>query len=384
MPGCVELAAEESAGLPIDLNARIDEFLCRALRGEPASWDTLGAIDSEIFLSRCRHHGIVALLFHRLQESCTWHGWPPDLRHEFEKASKAGVAHDLLRVHYLKQLVSRLSERGIPCILLKGEALAASMYEQPGVRTRSDIDLFIRIQDILVVRHIMVELGYRIASPVYKSHQFTAVRPGDESLNIRFDIHWRMLNAPRFARVFSFEAVYRSAKVHPGVSPARILDQSNALMLACMHRFGNQGHDRDRLIWLYDIHLLVSAMSINDLTEFTEKAVRKNIQEACSDALEKCHQYLATAVPNHVLCALRSPAQPESFRSHYSYSQLALLMDDFRHLPGARSRFGFLREFFMPPADYLLFRYGKEGWYWVPVLYLRYLLGGFIDRATLR
>ena len=133
----MELAAEEPAGIPIDLNARIDEFLCRALRGEPASWDTLGPIDSEVFLSRCRHHGIVALLFHRLHESGTWNGWPPELRHEFEKASKAGVAHDLLRAHYLKQLVSRLSEQGIPCILLKGEALAASMYEEPGVRTRS-------------------------------------------------------------------------------------------------------------------------------------------------------------------------------------------------------------------------------------------------------
>lgn len=306
------------------------------------------------------------------------------MRHEFEKVSKAGVAHDLLRAHYLKQLIGSLWKRRIPCILLKGEALAASMYEHPGVRTRSDIDLFIRIQDILIVRQTMLELGYRIASPLYKSHQFTVVRPGDVSLNIRFDIHWRLLNAPRFARVLSFEAAYRSAKVHPGVSPGRILDQPNALLLACMHRFGNERHDPDRLIWLYDIHLLVSAMSINDLSEFTEKAVQENIQEVCLDALEKSYQYFATNVPNHVLSAMRSPTQPESLKSHFSNSQLALLIDDFRYLPGARSRFGFLREFLMPPADYLLFRYKKEGWYWVPALYVRYLLSGFIERVTLR
>ena len=377
------MATEEPKGLPIDLNARIDEFLCRALRGEPACWDTLGPVESEVFLSRCRHHGIVALLFHRLNDTVAWQGWPPGLRQEFVKASKAGVAHDLLRAHYLKQLIGRLSELGIPCILLKGEALAASMYGQPGVRTRSDIDLFIRIQDILVVRQTMLELGYRIASPVYKSHQFTVVRPGDESLNIRFDIHWRMLNAPRFARVLSFEEAYRGSLVHPGVSPARILDQQDALMLACLHRFGNERHDRDRLIWLYDIHLLVSAMSTNDLTVFAAKAVQDNIQESCSDALEKSRQCFATDVPNGVLSTLRLPARPESFKAYFSYSQLALLIDDIWLLPGVRSRFEFLREFLIPPADYLLNRYGKEGWYWIPALYFRYLFGGLIGRVTL-
>ena len=83
----------------------------------------------------------------------------------------------------------------------------------------------------------MLDLGYRVASTVYKSHQFTVVRPAMNRYSIRFDIHWRILNSPRFARVLSFEEAFEGSREVPGMSPMRILSDSDALMLACMHRF---------------------------------------------------------------------------------------------------------------------------------------------------
>jgi hypothetical protein len=85
-----------------------------------------------------------------------------------------------------------------------------------------------------------------------------------------------------------------------------------------------------------------------------------------------------------VLQILLSPSEPESLSRRFSNSQLALIIDDLRQLPGSRSKLELLREFLMPPGEYLLYRYGKEGWYWIPLLYFRYLFGGFFERVSLR
>ena len=221
MPRRLQLAAKEPEGLLSETFPLIDEFLCRALKGEPAGWSALDGLSPDEFLNRCHHHGVSALLFHAVHQHESWASWPLEVRQALEQASRAGVAQELLSTHYLKQLIEVFAERDIPCLLLKGEALASSLYPDAGTRTRSDSDLFIRIRDISTARQAVLDLGYEIVSPVYKSHQFTVMRPGDRTGNVRFDIHWRISNAPRFARVLSFEEAYRDSVAVPGKAPAR-------------------------------------------------------------------------------------------------------------------------------------------------------------------
>ena len=112
MSGCLELAAEESERLLIDLINSIDDFICQALRGEPAPWTALGKLNANEFLARCRHHGVVALLFHRMRNNPDWQSWPLELQQELEQASKAGAAHDLLRAHYFAAIAERAGCKG--------------------------------------------------------------------------------------------------------------------------------------------------------------------------------------------------------------------------------------------------------------------------------
>ena len=143
-------------------------------------------------------------------------------------------------------------------------------------------------------------------------------------------------------------------------------------------------HDADRLIWLYDIHLLVSALSEAELFEFAQRAVDENIQAICRDAIEKSRQCFATSVPGQVEEILSAPAKVGSIHQRFSDSQLALIFDDIKQLPDVKSRFELVWEYLVPPGDYLLNRYGKKGWFWVPALYLRYLFGGIFERVSLR
>ena len=170
-----------------------------------------------------------------------------------------------------------------------------------------------------------------------------------------------------------------------GLEGARALKPAHALLQACMHRAGNPDHDPDRLIWLYDIHLLVSAMSESEMQEFADRAVHENLQDICTSALETVRSRFNTEISPQVLQTLATPADPGvSPGQKLMDSQLGLIIDDLKELPDLKSRLALTREYLAPPGSYLLQRYGKEGWYWVPLLYCRYMTSGLIDRVTLR
>jgi hypothetical protein len=385
VPGCLQLAAKEPAGL---LNASlplIDDFLCRALRGEPAPWSGLDSgVSTAEFLHRCELQGVQSLLYHTMRVRQEWIKWPPEVRRILEESSKTHLAQEMLRAHYLLKLLRSLADRGVNCLLTKGEALANTLYPTPGTRTRCDSDLFIRIADIDLVRQAALDAGFVIVSPVYKSHQFVVRRRRETTDVFEFDVHWRILNAPRFARTLSFEQAYRNSMKLPGLEPARALDAVDSLLLACMHRSGSDRHDQDRLIWIYDIHLLVSAMPLKQLGEFATKAVLLDVQGSCLRGLTRANECFGTAVPEEIMRILASPEVPPTLRRRYAQSNLGLLIDDWRQLPDARARRALLGELFLPSSESLLHKYGKQNLGWVPLLWLRQVFGGLVQRISLR
>jgi len=97
----------------------------------------------------------------------------------------------------------------------------------------------------------------------------------------------------------------------------RALADVDALLFACIHRTGHAnapyhvpGTDElagDRLIWLYDIHLLFSRMSAAEQAEFAVRAAEKKIRAICRDALQRSAECFATAIPAAVRGAIPRP-----------------------------------------------------------------------------
>jgi len=362
----------------------IDDFLCRILRGENPSWPAgCGADFQQSLLQRSHHHGVQALVFERARNDSAWGNWPERVREELTDALRMEAAFDLLRAHDVKIFLEELGRRGLPFLLTKGSALAHTHYPGSALRARCDTDLFIDFKDIGRVQTALTESGYSVIPPIYKSHQFAGVSRRHSEASVVFDIHWRILNAPQFARTISFtEALEQSVPV-PGMGPCRTLSPVDSLLLACMHRKGSAQHDEDRLIWLYDIHLLVSAMAPEQLSEFAGKAVDRNVQAACLEGLRRTQLSLRTEIPVAVIDLLATAEPPAGMGRRYSKSNLALLIDDLRCLPDNRAKWGLIKELFFPSAESLARKYGKNKRQW-PLLYLRHILGGLSARLTLR
>lgn len=365
--------------------SEMDDFLCRILRGEVPAWPA--AYDrhfAQSFLRQSLHHGVQALVFDHAHGAPQWDGWPDEVKAGLAAALRAGVAFDLLRTHEVAEFLQELRRRGIAFLLTKGAALARTHYTNSALRTRCDTDLFIDLQDIERVRMALLESGYEVVPPLYKSHQFMGVSRRRAEAPVIFDIHWRILNAPRFARVIDFTAAVDRSVPAPGLDACRTLCAVDALLLACMHRKGSAQHDEDRLIWLYDIHLLLDAMTPGQLAEFAGRAVHKKVQAACLDGLEQAKARFHTEIPAAMLVQLATAEPLATLSRRFHASNLSLLMDDLRCLPGMRSSLGLLGELFFPSPDSLMSKYGRKNRFWLPLLYLQQLLGGMVRRLSLR
>jgi len=242
------------------------------------------------------------------------------------------------------------------------------------------------MHDIAAVRQAAEQAGFAVVSTVYKTHQFSLRRDSGPESSVAFDVHWRILNAPRFARVLSFDEAYQDSVKAPGLKSARMLNSTDALLIACMHRLGSERHDGNRLIWIHDIHALVSTMTPTQLNGFTKKAVARNVQATCLDGLRMAQDRFHTSIPAEVLSELERPEfqSDKSLSKLYSDSYLSLLINDMKNLPDMHSRLSLLGELFFPSPDALMRKYERNNRLWLPLLYLQQVVGGITKRLLLR
>lgn len=379
----MELATQES-GRVLNQQQTVEAFICGVIRGEALPWPD--ATDREFydtFLDRAIANGVDCLVCHCLKPTPAWQQLPGDLREQLEQRTRNAIAVEMARASDLLALNEGLAGAGLDMLLLKGSALAYTHYPQPHLRARVDTDIFIDPRKIRQVRAVLEDLGYRLLGWTYKSHQFSATREKYDGRVIRYDVHWRANNGARFARVIDFSGAMRHSVSVPGLAGSRTLDPARALLLACMHRASTVQQNHDRLNWVYDVHLLLTAMTADEQAEFTRLAVMNNLQAVCLESLEQSRQCFGTKVSEDLLNSLEVPTPPKSLNSRFAASHTALLLDDFKLLPDRQSKLEFLSEFFFPPADYLLNRYKKKSRFWLFPLYLRYVFGGLYERLAL-
>ena len=335
-------------------------------------------------LNQAIHDGVAPLICHLLKPSADWKNLSENFRVALLEQLRSSAAIEMVRARDLSGLLEAFEKRGITALVIKGGALAYTHYDEPFLRTRCDTDIFIDLGDIRKTRKVFLDLGYKLDGQIYKSHQFNGSKFSFGMWAINYDVHSRLNNCAEYARIISYASARKESLAIPALGDARTLGPVHTLLLACMHRAGNPDHDPDRLIWLYDIHLLVSVMPDVQLLRFAQLAVAEHIQGICREAIDKASLYFATRVPAKVQEVLLLPGPDRSPFQRFSRSQLALIFDDLKELPDAASRWELVREFLFPSEKYLLTRYGKEGRGWLPFLYLRYVFGGFFSRVFLR
>jgi hypothetical protein len=366
--------------------------MCALLRGEDPDWpDADDAALVDAFLRRSEYHGVQALLYERLQAAT---GWPHAL---LQALHKQAIAHAMWELHHqqvVAEALAALARIGIEPVLFKGTALAYSLYPDPALRTRGDTDLIVPLHERAQALNALTALGFARVLELGElmSYQACLTRKvacgGMHSL----DLHWKINNSELLSRLFDYDELRSVALTLPALSPdALAVGPVHALLIACMHRAGHKQtpyyadgtayYSGDRLIWLYDIHLLALVLTPPQWDEFLTLAVQKGLRAVCLEGVGQSRYRFATPIPPEVLAELARPGPVEAAAEYLNANHLRRRWINLRAHQDLPSKFRFVRELVFPPADYMRARFPHARPSWLPWLYVLRGIGGLRRRG---
>jgi Uncharacterised nucleotidyltransferase len=225
-------------------------------------WLSLGKLAVE--------QGVAPLLYRYFETLGLPEGAPVALRDTVRSAYYQSFAQNTLLFAELGLLLRTLHEASIPVIALKGAHLASELYPEIALRPMNDLDLPVHEADFDRARQVLESNGYTQPFPVLSQKATRQVgfelylcKPGEQLPGV--ELHWGLVASKRDRRSapvswfwensehFSFSSDHSTDS-----SATRALTPTSNLLYLCAHHFLEHGGAGERLLWLYDIFLLLT------------------------------------------------------------------------------------------------------------------------------
>ena len=217
------------------------------------------------FLAACDYHQVSPIVFHRFQ-GCDDPVVPPHVLEQLRARFYRVSAYNHCLALHLVQLIGEFEQQRIPCLALKGPAVAIAAYGDLSLRQYEDIDIMVRVEDVSKAVEMLFSRGFRPArghTERYKRvklyHEVTLTSP-DKSYSV--DLHWQL--APPYARVFGPDpsALWgRAAKLQLPLGDVPVLCREDLFSALCQH---GTRHRWAQLKWLFDVAELLRPATTMD------------------------------------------------------------------------------------------------------------------------
>ena len=339
--------------------ASVPTALVAIVRGEPVSWRDVGVTPEEFF-AVCDREELRGLLFSRIATSGAAADWPVEIRDELARSAREDTAREMLRREEIAAILSELAVGGAPAIVVKGTALAYSVYDAPIARPRLDTDLLIDSSHQDAARGVLATRGY--TAPPYCDQLFSQfhMEKTDTFGNRHvLDVHWKISTQPIFADVLTHEDIQSRAVPIPALGPAAFGPCAiDALLLACIHPAMHH-QNSERILWAYDSHLIASRLTSAEFAAFVQRARQKHIAAVCAHALRLAHRLFGTALPDGVMAVLSTAAGEPS--AEYLASDRRWhheMASSVRATPRFADRARLVRKVLLPSPNYMIGVYG--------------------------
>lgn len=356
----------------------VEDRLAALLSDELAPHDTRESATMPL-VAAAEAHGVSALLW-----LCLSRG-PGHRAQAFVAATaslvRAGATRDLLVQRELGRVLEALATEGVRALVVKGAALAYTVYAESWQRPRTDSDLLVAPADEQRAGAVLERCGYRrsdaVSSGAFVSHQ-TVFERTEHGMHHVIDLHRKLVNPQVLADVLPFELLWSTARPAPALGrAARVPSLEASTILACVHRLAHH-QDQERLIWLYDLKLLANAMQPEEWDALTALACSRRVAGLCLDGLCQAARRVRAVVPPRVEAALAAaaPGEPSARYLEQTVLRRHVLVDDLSMLPSWRARLRLIREHAFPPSAFVMARYEARHRLMLPALYAHRLVAG--------
>jgi hypothetical protein len=290
-----------------------------------------------------------------------------------EHAIRAAALEPLILAG-LRDALAAMHARGARPLILKGSALAYSLYPAPELRPRTDTDLLIADDDLAATRDAFRSAGFdenATAGDDLGVRQRMFHRVDALGVTHSFDVHLDITNNATTASALRYDELLARAIALPAIGEGALgLSFVDALIYACIHRVVHH-HDSERLIWLYDVHLLRERLSRDEVHELWRLAAERRVVAICRQTLARAQSYFGGVGDDAALhlehIDEHEPSRGFLDRGRSRGSQLA---SDLAALPSWRARVTRLRQLAFPPRSYMARQFGAHTAAALPLLYV--------------
>jgi hypothetical protein len=124
----------------------------RPLHRSDADWE-------EVFQGVCRN-GLLGLTHRYLKQWEPQDYPPPEFRRRVQRAYRTSAIHMALMYRNIGKVLAQLAESGVDYMVVKGPALAHTVYPDPALRAFNDLDLVVRERDWAAMHRLLVKMGF--------------------------------------------------------------------------------------------------------------------------------------------------------------------------------------------------------------------------------
>jgi hypothetical protein len=358
----------------------IDALLLSWVRGEEVVLPPLSEDGCADVLLRIDFHGVAGLIAPRIGDLGSV---PATLRAGIVERVVAAEVWEAEHLRILRRVLSALGDAGIKPLLLKGTGVAYRCYDPPSLRRRGDTDVLVPPDKFETAIAALIAVGGSArdmpAGPVEGCARHVVFRSVIGTQH-EFDVHFDLSGHPALRRLLSWEGLTASAVPLPALnSAARACSDVDALVIAAMHRLkhrqagyyagGVRFLSPDRIIWLYDIHLLAQSLDAENWHRLVERAGALGLSGAVAMALEASTDALGTSCAPGMIEALKARGVDEAATRFLMAGAFGQTMMDLGAMQG-RDKFRYIAKLAFPPATHMRETFSDVRPNWLPWLYL--------------
>jgi len=220
------------------------------------------------------------------------------------------TAQNILSLEYFNQIVKDL-DPSVKVILLKGEALLNSVYEDEGSRRLAEVDVLIRREDFSDFKNYLSSCGYRFTENIVPSSDVGYINSVMCKKDVKFwpaiHLHWHPVNnsfpAYMFAPRIDIGQIWKAAQPLDGYDNVLKMAPHHQLIYLSEHSLK---HSFERPIHLRDIYMLIRRNKDSlDWDGVVTDAKKFNLGRAVYYALYFNSKILEADIPEYVLEELR-------------------------------------------------------------------------------
>jgi hypothetical protein len=383
------------------------QYLSSALSGriEPADWPNLDRGGWDLLVGLAEKEGVASLLCRAFDER----GWPDripaNVRQILRRANFTTAASNLLLYGELTRILAALQpEKALPtadsrrvAVVLKGADLAMTAYPSIALRPMCDLDLLLPRPRLDEAVRTLEHLGYQKIGPeIAAGHDLLTAHAvpmvGGPGRSVMVELHWRLVASEMDRRSPALDWFWtqtepwcngdRSSIESGNDGDGKValptfffhLTPTAHLLYLAAHLALQHGTAQSRLLWFYDIDLLVTLYGDRiDWDELLHRARELRWNLTLLTALTTTGERFGTAYPRGFLEAIAENANEtasrvERFKPDLTYPRGSRIWHQMMCLAW-RGRLSFAWNHFFPSRAYVRSRYPiRPRWLW-PICY---------------